>query len=112
MAFTIDGVLESEFVTVIERNDDAGLYCVRIGTLATAVTIELRPAESGEMTEFVVSHAIHTPTQAGPYRTSLPFGDYPAYALHKAISGLTSYYRDAVRQGHQPSEDWLVQREH
>jgi len=58
--------------------------------------------------EFSASHAIKTPTQIGPYRTSNRFADSPGYALHKAISGLTNYYREAVNAGYEPAESWLV----
>lgn len=108
MAYTFDSALADDRVTVIDRDDDAGRYRIRIGSLETPVTITLRRLGTGETTEFIVSHAIQTPLQAGPYRTSRPFADYPAYALHKAIVGLTSEYRAAERKGHGPSEDWLV----
>ena len=108
MAFTFEDVLDDGLVTVIERNDEVGEFVVRIGRLETPVTIELKRPMNSERTKFRLSHVIKTPLQAGPYRTSLPFGDYPGYALHKAINGLTSYYMQAVEKGYEPSEDWLV----
>ena len=60
-------------------------------------------------TEFRLSHAIKTPLQFGPYRTSCPIGGDPAYALNLAVMGLINYYREAVDDGHTPSEDWLVE---
>src|ERR1700730_6270647 len=72
------------------------------------VTIDLGRVMDSDETKFRVSHAIKTPMQIAPYRTSIPVADYPAYALHKAITGLTDYYRDAVKNGHKPSEQWLV----
>lgn len=108
MAYKFDEVLDDELVTVVERNDEMGEFVVRIGDLETLVSIELGRFMTSERTKFRLSHVIQTPMLAGPYRTSLPFGDDPGYALHKAIDGLTSYYREAVDQGHEPSEDWLV----
>lgn len=108
MAYTFDDVLDDDLVTVVERDDEMGEFVVRIGGLETPVTIMLERLKNNERTNFQLSHVINTPEQAGPYRTSLPFGDRPEYALKKAITGLTMYYRQAVEKGHEPSEDWLV----
>ena len=108
MGHTFDEVLDNELVDVIDRNDEMGEFVVRIGSLATPVTIELGRFMNSERTKFTLSHVIQTPLQAGPYRTSRPFDDDPGYALHRAIEGLTSWYEQAVAKGHEPSEDWLV----
>ncbi len=109
MPWTFDSALDDVLVAVLERDDEMGYFALRIGELDTIVTVSLGRFMNGETTKFSVSHAIHTPTQGGPYRTSKPFADYPSYALHMAISGLTNYYRDAVKNGHEPSESWLVE---
>ena len=108
MGYTFDEGLDNGLVEVIERNDEMGVFVVRIGSLETPVTIELGRFMNSERTKFTLSHVIKPPLQAGPYRTSLPFGDDPGYALHRAIDGLTSWYKQAVKDGHEPSEDWLV----
>ena len=108
MGYTFDEVLDNGLVEVIERNDEMGVFVVRVGSLETPVTIELGRFMNSERTKFTLSHVIKTPLQAGPYRTSLPFGDDPGYALHRAIDGLASWYKQAVKEGHEPSEDWLV----
>jgi hypothetical protein len=64
--------------------------------------MKLGSADDGRE-KFHVSHSILTPIQAGPYRTGKPI----AYALHRAIDGLISSYRDAVNAGHGPEESWL-----
>jgi len=94
-------------VTVVDRHDEMGSFAIRVGSLKTEVFIELGRFQTSETTKFRVSHAIHTPIQQEAYRTSRPFADYWAYALHLAISGLTDYYKQAVAAGHTPSEDWL-----
>jgi hypothetical protein len=109
MAYTIDQILSEPGITVIERNDGIGEYAIRIGELTTTVIIQLRWTMDRKFVEFTQSHAIKTPTQAGPYRGSRPFDDDPAYALHRAVSGITDYYNEAVRAGHVPREDWLVE---
>jgi hypothetical protein len=110
VAWTLDSALEDDLVTVVERNDTGGEYAVLIGSLTTLVTISLRRFLKSDDVEFIVSHAIKTPIQAGPYWTSRPFDDDPAYALHRAVNGITSYYQQAIQAGHHPSEEWLVPR--
>jgi hypothetical protein len=109
MAYTFDSALDDDLVTVVTRHDAMGTFEVRLGELETLITIDLGRFMDSDKTKFRVSHAIKTPLQAGPYRTSTPVDDYPAYALRRAITGLTDYYRDAVKKGHKPSEQWLVE---
>ena len=108
MGYTLDEVLGNELVDVIDRNDEMGEFVIRIGSLETPIAIKLGTFMNSERTKFTLSHAIKTPLQIGPYRTSRPFDDDPGYALHRAIDGLTSWYEKAVKEGHEPSEDWLV----
>ena len=108
MPFTIDDILSDPLVTVIERDDEMGNFALKIGSLQTVIFISLGRARTSQTTKFNLSHAIHTTVQIGAYRTSIPFADYWEYALQKAVSGLTSYYKQAVTAGHTPNEDWLV----
>lgn len=109
MPFTIDQILDDPLLTIENRHDEMGSFAIKIGSLETLIFIELGRFRTSETTKFDVSHAIHTPVQAGPYRTSTPFADDWAYALHRAVDGLTSYYQQAVDAGHAPSESWLVE---
>ncbi|MGO9769533.1 MAG: hypothetical protein ACLPSW_08275 [Roseiarcus sp.] len=109
MAHIFDDALSDDLVTVVTRNDSMGTFDVQIGELETIVTIDLGRFMDCDRTKFQLSHAIKTPIQAGPYRTSIPIADDPAYALHRAIKSLTDYYRDAVKRGHKPNEQWLVE---
>lgn len=79
----------------------------RLARISTVVKIELEHIGNG-YTRFHRSHAIHTPTQIGPYRPSRDFDDDPAYAMHRAIHSIVDYYRQAVREGHEPEPKWLV----
>jgi hypothetical protein len=108
MPSTFDSALDDELVTVLMRDDSKGLFVIRLGELPQDVEIQLGREMDNEGTHFSVSHAIKTPLQAGPYRTSRPWGDYPAYALQQAITGLTMYYRQGIEAGHAPNESWLV----
>jgi hypothetical protein len=75
MALSIDDALDDDLVTVEERQDERGSFAIRVGQLETIVFIELGRFRSSQKTKFIVSHAIHTPSQAGPYRTSVPQAD-------------------------------------
>ena len=109
MMHIFDRALEDPLITVVNRVDEMGIFEITIGELETIVTIELGRYMNSDTTKFAVSHAIKTPSQATPYRTSTPFDDSPAGALHRAIEGLTIYYSDAVMEGHEPNENWLVE---
>ncbi len=61
--------------------------------------------------QYELSHHIHTPTQAGPYMTSRPWGDTIENAISDAISGLEMYRSAAISAGHVPSDAWLVLNE-
>jgi hypothetical protein len=109
MPFNFDNALDDELVTVLLRDESTGLFVIRIGELQQEIEIQLGREMDNDGTHFRVSHAIHTPVQAGPYRTSRPWGDDPPYALSQAVSGLTMYYRQAIKEGHQPTDGWLVE---
>jgi hypothetical protein len=109
MPHTFDNALDNVLIHVVSRNESAGLFVIRLGDLVTPIEIRLGREIDNERTHFQVSHAIKTPVQATPYRTSRPFGDDPGHALYSAIhNGILSYYVGAVTAGHVPSEDWLV----
>ena len=107
MTWDFDRALGDDLITVETRYDDMGTFEIRLGELETIISIELGRFMTSDKTKFIVSHAIKTPVQFDAYRTSTTFADDPGHALARAISGLTSYYRDAVKQGHKPVEAWL-----
>ena len=92
--------LSDDLIEVVNRDDDRGVYNVRIGVLSPIVTIVL--TQDGG---FWMSHGIKTPEQATPYRTSRPLGDN---ALYGAVTALTHFYSLAVREGHKPEDAWLT----
>lgn len=60
---------------------------------------------------FTVSHHVHTPTQAGPYHSSRTSAATESEAILEAISTTTVFLQSAIREGHEPREDWLVPNE-
>lgn len=109
MAWDFDTALSNPLVTVDNRIDAWGTFEIQIGSIPTIVTIELGRHMESDETKVWASHSIHTPLQAGPYRTSRPYWDDPAYALQQTISAMTDWYDQAVKAGHQPKESWLVE---
>jgi hypothetical protein len=86
-------------------------YQFRLQGLSPLIKIRIYKGIGAKGVEFEQSHYIHTPTQAGPYITSRPWGDDEAYALHEAVTGFTTYYNAAVREGHAPKDSWLIPNE-
>jgi len=79
-----------------------------VGELSQRITLRLYESPERDWIEYEQSHFIRTPLQADPYRTSTPWGDDALYALNFAAFGITQWYDQAVREGHQPNDSWLV----
>jgi hypothetical protein len=110
-AWTVDRALDDDLVTVLDRNDEAGVSRFLLGTLKTPITVSVQGSSLGGHTMFSASasHAIKTPEQQGAYRISVPRRETSAgRALHRAITGLTAHYRLAVEANHPPDESWLL----
>lgn len=60
---------------------------------------------------FHTSHVIKTPKQIGSYHTSRPWGDDAGYALLLAVTSITQYYEEAVKDGLQPDAAWLIKND-
>ena len=108
---TFAEVLDTDLVTAVSSDIASRTFRIRIGALRTVITIRIsqRRGPHGRF-EYKASHAIRTPSQMGPYLSSIPYGDTPEDALAKAIDDLTIFYSVGVRAGHQPAESWLVRR--
>lgn len=57
---------------------------------------------------FETNYFIQTPTQIGPYVTSHNFAPTEEIALEMAIKTITSYYKNALAEGHTPKKGWLI----
>jgi hypothetical protein len=66
---------------------------------------------SSEPFHFTVSHNVHTPTQFGPYYPSVAQAVTESQAIDSAISAITKFLVSAIKEGHEPSDDWLVPNE-
>ena len=107
---TFSNVLDTdELVTEISSDYASRIFRIRIGTLATVVTIQIGLGKNqvGKYS-YSSSHAIKTPEQFAPYNSSIFFGDTPEEALKKAIRDLTVFYEAAEQAGCKPDETWLV----
>ncbi|MGN6094265.1 MAG: hypothetical protein ACTHOL_18090 [Luteibacter jiangsuensis] len=109
---TMDQEIEAIFdVPAIEtwRTIEPLKYSFRLKNIPTNITVSLSIPRGGRRGfNFRLSHAIHTPTQMGPYHPGIPWGDDLPSAVHQAVMAITSYYDDAVKEGHAPTAEWLV----
>ncbi len=107
MEETIDNILsENKSVDSWEVVQEG--WCFKLKGINTAVLIRLciNPVRGGF--NYWNSHRIHTPSQTGPYAPSRPWGDGKDYAFSQALSAITTYYAQAVKEGHTPGETWLM----
>jgi len=65
-----------------------------------------QPAAGGY--NFHLSHVINTPSQIGAYHPSRPWGDDAPYTLHLAVTAITQHYKQAIKEGNEPTAQWLV----
>ena len=65
----------------------------------------------GDRYRYTISHHVHTPTQAGPYTTSAPFGHSAQSTADKAIRDTLAFYLGAIKKGHTPSAKWFIRNE-
>ncbi|WP_332305843.1 hypothetical protein [Rhizobium sp. GR12] len=105
----VERLFEQADVEIVEMHPIRARF--RLAGIDAMVQIDLEDIGNG-YTRFHHSHAIHTPTQIGPYRPSRDFDDDPAYAMHRAVTSIVDYYREAVRKGHTPERKWLVDSRH
>lgn len=82
-------------------------YQFMLRGLSKMITIRLYEYIKTGKVGFEQSHFIHTPVQAGPYITDVVGGDEETNVIQRAVSTLTRFYKDAVREGHQPDDSWL-----
>ncbi|MBO2628117.1 hypothetical protein I6M46_07410 [Shewanella algae] len=106
MAWTIDNALEDEAIEKAKKTEDG--FSIWLKGIPLEIKIELSINGTRGGYNYHLSHAIKTPDQIDAYRSSNPWGDYDAYALHKAVSAITQHYNVAIKNGHIPSESWLV----
>jgi len=114
MAWTVQEIFDSEHIT--EPRKILGEYEFNLKEIPTQIRIrisqEINPPIPDYPFHFELSHYIHTPTQAGPYTTSRPWGTTEHDALHRAVDCLVSYYKSAIQAGHAPEKSWLVANEY
>lgn len=104
----LDDVFLREGVVSVAAEIELLRLTARFGDLQTVVRFRFYREPGCDGVWWDQSHHVHTPSQAGPYRTSRPWGDDLEYAVSLAINGIRSYYEQALHEGHTPQEAWLV----
>ena len=93
--------------SIIEQRQFVSEYTFRLRELSrTKITIRIYQEPDGRF-YFEQSHYIHTPPQASAYTTSITWAESEEEALRRAVDTITSYYKQAIEEGHKPSLDWL-----
>ena len=101
--------LKDEPISIVKADSLTGLLQFRVGELEKLITLRLSKKQGRNEFHYKISHAIGTPSQIGPYRSSIPYKTDEISALTFAVSGITQYYEQAVKEGYQPEENWLVE---
>ena len=110
MAWTIKKALKDDHI--LEPLKLVSEYEFIVGKLSTPIKVKIFSIVNSVRFLFRQSHFIHTPVQADPYMTSRIIEDSEAYALHRVVDSIISHYKEAVNNGHEPEESWLVVNGH
>jgi hypothetical protein len=102
----IDCALANDLVHVVERDDRHLFYRLKFGELKRIVTYKLFPIDH-RLYGYIQSHHMWTPCQKLQYHSSHASFEGRGRTLNRAIYLTAFYYRLAVRQGHDPHENWL-----
>ena len=109
MAWTIDDAVVSKTLK------DAKIHILevsfRLGHLAPKIRIRLFRYPGDKEIYFEQSHFMKSPEQPDVHLPEMKSDSNEAYALTHAVEGLTHPYEQAVKQGHEASEAWLIANE-
>lgn len=106
-SLTVDQVLESELITIVERDEAAGIFRIRIGKLSTPITILL--SQLGTNIRPALSHVIEPPGTRRGLGLHMPsVFRSPQSALATIIKLLVDAYETGIQAGHTPEESWLI----
>ena len=106
MAWTIDDAVADK--TLRDAKIHLQEISFRLGDMTPKVRVRLFRYPGDKEIYSEQSHFIRTPEQAGVSLPALKSDSNEAYALIHAVEGLTHPYEDAVEQGHEPSDAWLI----
>jgi len=101
----MEEALHDSAIERIEKTQEGYSFWLKSIPIKISIILSVNPSRGGF--NFDLSHYIKTPSQIGPYRPSRPWGDSKDYALNLAISSITQYYKQAIKEGHIPTKDWL-----
>lgn len=106
-SLTIDQALGSKFITVVERDEPAGIFRIRVGELSTPITIFL--SQLGSNIRPALSHIIEPPGIRRSLGVPMPsVFRSPQSALATITKLLIDAYETGIQAGHTPEEGWLV----
>ncbi|EGQ7642063.1 hypothetical protein O1C99_003575 [Vibrio cholerae] len=108
MSWTVERALDEQAIEKCTlRNDGVSLWLKGIDR-EIKITLSVNLVSGG--VNFHANYAIKTPEQISAYIPSREWGDDQAYALHLAVTSFTQHYDFAVKNGHKPSNGWLIPR--
>ena len=97
---------------IVEFHKFYSEYHVYFETGADRFKVMFRVYETGDARFFFEqSHFISTPLQADSHVPSRETDAHPHLSLQRGVESITTFYDDAVGQGHTPSAQWFVRND-
>jgi hypothetical protein len=107
MIMTFSRALAKPSIKTLSRNDGKGIFQVRVGIIATVITIAVVSRGDGTYVT-TQDYAVKTDWQAGLYRVRYTPYEIPGEALDAALETYCFFYSLSVRHGHRPKPTWFV----
>ncbi|WP_129224565.1 hypothetical protein [Lichenibacterium minor] len=87
-------------------------YHIYFQTGAERFRVSIRVYETDDGRYFFEqSHYIRTPVQESANVLTAETHAGPHHALSRAVESITTYYEDALGQGHRPAAEWFVRND-
>lgn len=112
--------MNTEIVSIMTSKEDiyeckrrVGEYNFRLSEIEdgplVSVSIWYLPERELHPYQFSLSHFVYAPGQASAYVPSRTLHESEESALEHAIDAIVTFIRSAVREGHVPHKDWLIE---
>jgi hypothetical protein len=94
---------------IIDAKELVSEYRFRLKGISTPIVLRVyKNLKTGQFV-CVQSHFIKTPLQISEYVTNKFWDDKEEWLVCRIVDGFVQYYNEAVNQGYEPSDDWLVE---
>lgn len=94
---------------IINFEELVSKYRFHLKGISTPIVLEVYKDPKTGRFVCVQSHFIKTPLQISKYVSSVPSDEKKEWLVCRTVNSFVQYYNEAMNQGYEPSDDWLVE---